>query len=78
MQGHARDDLINGTGGAEHRRRSERVSQLYSIHSPTAGAEGSTSYRRCCRRAVPDGDFDLLVRHLCKVLLTRGVRETVI
>jgi DUF2075 family protein len=30
------------------------------------------------RRAVPDTDFDLLVRHVYKVLLTRGMRGTVI
>ncbi|MFI7708656.1 DNA/RNA helicase domain-containing protein [Nonomuraea sp. NPDC049480] len=30
------------------------------------------------QRAVPDTDFDLLVRHVYKVLLTRGMRGTVI
>ncbi|WP_223167894.1 DUF2075 domain-containing protein [Nonomuraea sp. SYSU D8015] len=30
------------------------------------------------RKTVPDSDFDLLVRHVYKVLLTRGMRGTVI
>ncbi|MFI7632334.1 DNA/RNA helicase domain-containing protein [Microbispora rosea] len=30
------------------------------------------------RRAVPDAEFDLLVRHVYKVLLTRGMRGTVL
>src|SRR5690606_10506481 len=30
------------------------------------------------RKSVSDGEFDLLVRHVYKVLLTRGMRGTVI